>query len=85
MSDDALDLDLSYLTPPAPPAGTRPQLPTVWVQVAPDVHIVENPNRCSICRKAPHGPTAHHSFDADRASVSVARRLGWAMPQDVTP
>ena len=66
-------------TPPAPRL-IRPQLPTKWVQTAPNVFILENPNVCSICHRAVHGPTAHHSFDPDRASVTIARALGWPMP-----
>ena len=66
--------------PKAPPVPLRPQLPTRWVQVAENTFILENPNVCSICHRAVHGPTAHHSFDPDRASVNVARGLGWPMP-----
>lgn len=72
-------------TPPkvAPPAPRlRPQLPTTWVQTAPNVYLVENPNVCGICHRAVHGPTAHHTFEPDRASTTSARQLGWPMPKD---
>ena len=66
--------------PPKPRPQPRPQRPTEWVEVAENTWIIENPNVCSICHRAFHGPTAHHSFDPDRASVTVARALGWPMP-----
>lgn len=46
------------------------------------VVLVVNPNICEICHGRRHSPTRHHTFEPDRATVEMARRVGWTIPTD---
>lgn len=68
---------------PEAPCPMHAPEPTYWIEMPAGVapHVA-NPNVCDVCRRGPHRATAHHAFEAARASVAFARHLGWPMPPD---
>lgn len=68
---------------PEGPCPLHAPQPTFWIEMPAGVapHIA-NPNVCDVCRRAPHADTAHHRFEAARASVAFAKSLGWPMPPE---